>query len=232
MLINVYNQNGEKVGQQELPPKIFEVPLNSDLVHQVVVSQMANQRQGAANVKTRAEVRGGGRKPWRQKGTGRARHGSIRSPLWRHGGVTFGPSKEKVFKKIIPKKMRRKALFMVLTDKVKKGLLLILDKLNIEQPKTKLMKEIVNIQIKNFENQKTETKKDKIKKNKPESILFILPQLDKDIIRASQNILKTGTIEAKNLNVLDILKYKYLIMPQAAIEVIEKTFGAKRNLQI
>lgn len=231
MIINTYNQKGEKVGETKLPAGIFNVKMNSDLVHQVLVSQLARQRQATVQVKDRGEVRGGGRKPWRQKGTGRARHGSIRSPLWRHGGVTFGPIKEKVYKKIIPKKMRRKALFMVLTEKVKKGLLLILDKLNLAEPKTKLMKEIIENQMKNFKIQSKEIKEEKEKKGKkPESVLIILSQKDENIIRASQNLLKTATIQAKDLNVLDILKYKYLIMPQEGIGVIEKTFIFNKNL--
>lgn len=231
MIINTYNQKGEKVGETKLPAEIFNVKMNSDLVHQVLVSQLARQRQATAQVKDRGEVRGGGRKPWRQKGTGRARHGSIRSPLWRHGGVTFGPTKEKVYKKIIPKKMRRKALFMVLTEKVKKGLLLILDKLNLAEPKTKLMKEIIENQMKNFKIQSKEIKEEKEKKRKkPESVLIILSQKDENIIRASQNLPKTATIQAKDLNVLDILKYKYLIMPQEGIGVIEKTFIFNKNL--
>ena len=103
MLVNTYNQKGEKVGQTLLPREIFGVEINPDLVHQVVVSQMANRRKVIAHTKTRGEVRGGGKKPWRQKGTGRARHGSIRSPIWKGGGVVFGPRKEKIFKKEIPK---------------------------------------------------------------------------------------------------------------------------------
>ena len=129
MKVSVYNQEGKEVGKVLLPKEIFEVKVNPDLVHQVVVCQMANRRQPIAHTKDRGEVRGGGRKPWSQKGTGRARHGSIRSPLWIGGGVTFGPRKEKIFKKKIPKKMRRKALFMVLSGKAKENLLLVLDKL-------------------------------------------------------------------------------------------------------
>ena len=139
MLVNTYNKEGKKVGKKRLPKEIFEVPINSDLVHQVVLSQIANRRQKTAKTKDRAEVRGGGRKPWRQKGTGRARAGSIRSPIWRGGGVTFGPTSERVFSKKIPKKMRRKALFMVLSAKAKEKLILVLDDLKSEKPKTKIM---------------------------------------------------------------------------------------------
>src|SRR3989344_5880492 len=115
----LYNQEGKETGQITLSKRIFDVPLNQDMLHQVVVSQMANRRQVLAVTKGRGEVRGGGKKPWAQKGTGRARHGSIRSPLWKGGGVTGGPTKERVFTKAIPKKMRARALFMALSRKLK-----------------------------------------------------------------------------------------------------------------
>lgn len=207
MIVKVLNQKGKEVGEARLPKEIFEVKMNPDLVHQVVLVQMANRRQISAKVKTRAEVRGGGRKPWRQKGTGRARVGSIRSPIWRGGGVTFGPTTEKVFKKKIPKKMRRKALFMVLSAKAKENLLLVLDKLEIEKAKTKAMAEILN---KLF-----------LKKG---SGLVVLLQKDENIIKATRNIPKTATMQAKDLNVLDLLSYKYLVIPREAIKIIKDTF--------
>ncbi len=129
MKVDLYNQKGEVEGSVILPKEIFEVAFNSDLVHQVAVSLMANKRQISAHTKNRAEVQGSGIKPWRQKGTGRARHGSIRSPLWRGGGITFGPRTEKVFEKDIPKKMRRKALFMVLSEKAKNNQIIVLEKI-------------------------------------------------------------------------------------------------------
>jgi len=207
MKVKVYNQKKEEVGEVELLKEIFEIKLNTDLVHQVVLAQTANQRQGSAKVKTRAEARGGGRKPWRQKGTGRARVGSIRSPIWRGGGVTFGPTTEKVFKKRIPKKMRRKALFMVLSAKAKENLLLVLDKLEIGKPKTKVMAEVLN---KLF-----------LKKG---SGLIVLSKMNKSVILSVKNIPKTGTIQAKDLNVLDLLSYKYLVMTKEAIKIIKDTF--------
>ena len=229
MKVKVYNQKKEEIEEIELPKEIFEIKLNTDLVHQVVLVQTANQRQGSAKVKTRAEVRGGGRKPWRQKGTGRARVGSIRSPIWRGGGVTFGPTTEKVFKKRISKKMRRKALFMVLSVKAKENLLLVLDKLDpvrnsenkeeisksnkisngveIKKPKTKAMAEVLN---KLF-----------LKKG---SGLIVLPKMDKNVILSVKNIPKTDTIQAKDLNVLDLLLYKYLVIPKEAIKIIKDTF--------
>lgn len=207
MKITVYNQEGKEIGQTIIPKEIFDIPINSDLVHQVVVSQMAIRRKVIAHTKTRAEVRGGGRKPWRQKGTGRARAGSIRSPIWRGGGVTFGPTTEKVFKKRIPKKMRRKALFMVLSAKAKESLLLVLDNLKIEKPKTKSIAEILN---KLF-----------LKKG---SGLVVLPRMDKNIIKATKNIPRVSTVQAKDLNVLDLLCYKYIMIPKEAIKVIKETF--------
>ena len=126
MLIKTYDQNGKEVGQTRLLSEIFDVKINPNLVYQVVISQMANRRKVLAHTKTRGEVRGGGRKPWPQKHMGRARHGSSRSPLWRKGGIVFGPRREKVFKKRVPKKMRRKALFMVLSAKAKNNLFVLL----------------------------------------------------------------------------------------------------------
>lgn len=207
MNIKIYNQEGKEIGETRLPKEIFEVQMSPDLVHQVVVSQMANRRRKIAKAKDRSEVRGGGKKPWRQKGTGRARHGSIRSPLWKGGGVTFGPRTERVFKKIIPKKMRRKALFMVLSAKAKENLVLVLDELKLEKTKTKLMLEILN---KLF-----------LKKG---SGLVVLDKKDDKIILSARNIPKVGTLQAKDLNVLDLLSYKYVLMPKEAIKVIKETF--------
>jgi len=207
MKVKLYNQKAESTGEIQLPKEIFEVKMNNDLVHQVAVSQTWNRKQKTAHAKDRSEVRGGGRKPWRQKGTGRARVGSIRSPIWRGGGVTFGPRTEKVFKKAIPIKMRRKALLMVLSSKAEDKSLLVLDELKIEKPKTKEMFSILN---KLF-----------LKKG---SGLVVLPEKDDKIIKSINNIEKADTIQAKDLNVLDILNYKYMVMPKASIKVIKDTF--------
>ena len=211
--IPVYNQNREKVEEIELPKEIFGVKMNRDLVHQVVASQIANRRKKIACVKDRSQVRGGGRKPWRQKGTGRARHGSRRSPIWKGGGVTFGPTKERVYKKDIPKKMQRKALMMVLTAKAENNLLLILDKITLKKVKTKLMAEIM--------------KKLLIDKG---SCLIALSRTEKDIIRTVNNLPKIQTIEDRNLNCLDLLSFKYLIILKESIKVIEEVF-IKRKTQ-
>ena len=207
MKVDVYNQNGEKVGTTLLPKDVFGVSENPDLIYQAVLALTANQRKATAKAKDRSEVRGGGRKPWRQKGTGRARHGSRRSPIWKGGGVTFGPVKEKVFKKKINKKMRRKALLMALSSKAKNNLLILLDKIKLEKPKTKEISLIL--------------KKLPCKENKS---LLALPAMDKNIITAARNISKIRAVQARDLNVLDLLSFKYLIMPKEAIGVIKETF--------
>jgi len=207
MKINIYNQEGKEVGNTLLPKEIFDVKINPDLVQQVVVSQMANRRQVSAHAKTRGEVRGGGRKPWRQKGTGRARHGSRRSPIWRGGGITFGPRKDRVFKKKINKKVRRSALLMVLSAKVKNSLMVVLEDLKLESAKTKLMAALI-----------------KKLPCKGQNALLILPKMDKNLIISSKNISSLGTIQAKDLNALDLLSFKYLIMPKEAIKLIKETF--------
>ncbi|OGZ77655.1 MAG: 50S ribosomal protein L4 [Candidatus Staskawiczbacteria bacterium RIFCSPLOWO2_12_FULL_37_15] len=207
MKVDLYNQNGEVSGSTVLPKEIFEVKLNADLVHQIVVSQMANKRQISAHTKNRGEVSGGGKKPWRQKGTGRARHGSIRSPLWRGGGITFGPRKDKVYEREIPKKMRRKALFMVLSQKAKEKNLIVLDKLEMAVPATKEMaKSLSKLPCKS------------------QSLLIALPKYDKNAFLSARNIKKTGIFEARNLNILDLMTYKYLLLPKEAIKVIKETF--------
>lgn len=207
MLVDVYNQEGKKIGQTRLPSEVFNLEFNPDLIHQVVVAQAANRRQPIAHTKTRAEVRGGGRKPWRQKGTGRARHGSIRSPLWIGGGVTFGPRKERNFKQKINKKMRRKALLVVLSAKARDKEIVVLDDLKLEQPKTKLMHEILK-KLPSYNS----------------SSLIVLPEKDENVIRASRNIPRVSTMLAKDLNALDVLKFKYLILSQKAINVIKEVF--------
>lgn len=204
----VYNIQGEKTGTIELSEKIFGLKINNDLVYQAITVQMAGRRTPLAHTKERGEVRGGGRKPWRQKGTGRARHGSIRSPIWRGGGTTFGPRKEKVFAKKMNKKARRKALLMVLSSKIKDKELVILDKLELKEPKTKLMAEIIS----------------KLFKKTPKSILIATPKKDENIIRANRNLPYTKTIAANSLNTIDLLSFKYLFLDKEAIKMIEKTY--------
>jgi len=212
----IYNQKGEKTGTMDLPKSLFDVKVNPDLVYQVAVTQAANRRQGAAHTKDRGEVSGGGKKPWRQKGTGRSRHGSTRSPIWRHGGVAFGPRKDKVYGGKINKKMRRKALAMILSAKAGAGALTLLDRLEISEPKTKRMIEVLGAVRKinpNFEKGK---------------ILIALPGVEKNTILAGRNIPGIETIEAAKLNVLDLLNSKCLLMAVESVEAIEKTAKIKK----
>ncbi len=213
MELKVYNQEGKETGKIKLPEKVFGLPWNPDLVHQVMVSMMANQRKGTAHAKTRAEVRGGGRKPWRQKGTGRARHGSIRSPLWRGGGATFGPTKEKNYFKKINKKMKIKALFVALSRKAKDNEILVIDELKINAPKTKEAASIIKAlsKIEGFE-KITARKKD---------ALFLLPGKNEIIARGFRNLPNAEIIETRNLNLLDVLKHKHLVFTKEAINTFK-----------
>jgi len=210
MKVDLYNQNGETSGSVTLPKEIFEVKFNADLVHQVAISLAANKRQNSAHTKTRGEVRGGGKKPWRQKGTGRARHGSNRSPIWRGGGITFGPRNERVYEKDVPKKMRRKALFMVLSEKARSNQLVILDKIELEKGKTKEMSTILH----------------KLPCSR-QSVLIATSNYNKRIFLAARNIKKILIDEARNLNVLDLLNSKYLLLTKDSIKSIENTFSQK-----
>ena len=214
MEIAVYNQQGKKMEETiKLPKEIFEVPMNADLVHQVLISQTANKRQVSAHTKTRGEVRGGGRKPWRQKGTGRARHGSTRSPIWKGGGVSGGPRNDKNYAKDIPVKMRRKALLMVLSEKAKNNLVLVLDNMEMDKPKTKVMSDLM--------------KKLPIN-NKSRLIAYSDPSISSEqvnsVFLSARNIARTGVTESRNINIVDLLNYKYLLVSKDGIEEIEKTF--------
>jgi len=217
MQVKLYNQNAEVIGEAELPDGIFGVKMNPDLVHQAIVAQMANSRQVIAHTKGRGEVRGGGKKPWRQKGTGRARHASIRSPIWKGGGVAFGPTKERNFEKKINKKTKRKALFMALSSKVTDKELMLLDSLKLNAPKTKEALSVIN----GLSGKMTGYKN---MKKKRDSILFVMPEKDKMILQAVNNLPFIETTDAKSLNVRDLLEKKYLILLKDAVPVIEKTY--------
>ncbi|MEA3452886.1 MAG: 50S ribosomal protein L4 [Patescibacteria group bacterium] len=212
MNVNTYNQKGEKIGQVKLPKEIFEKDFNPDLIHQVVVSMQSNKRQVTAHTKNKGEVRGGGRKPWRQKGTGRARHGSSRSPIWKGGGITFGPRNDRNYKKVIPKNMRRAALFSALSAKANDNEILVIDKISIEEPKTKILYNLLNNLLK------------KMKKEALKSSLIVVPKKDDVLLKAIKNIPGVELIEARNLNILDILSFKYLILSEESIKTIKDTF--------
>ena len=201
------DQEGKEKGNIILPKDIFEVETNPAFLHQVIVSLASNRRRVIAHAKGRSEVRGGGRKPWRQKGTGRARHGSIRSPIWKGGGVTFGPTKERVFKKKINKKARRKALFMVLSVKAKEKSMVILDNLKLEKPKTKEISGIMR----------------KILPGKISAIL-LLPKREEKTLKAGRNIEGLNILEARNINAFDLLSSKYLILTKEAVGEIKNIF--------
>lgn len=204
--LKVKDQTGKTVGEEILNKKIFEVPVKPDLIHQVVAAQAANIRPVIAHTKDRSEVSGGGRKPWRQKGTGRARHGSIRSPIWKGGGVTFGPRSDRNFTQKINKKMRRKALFMVLSDRAKNKKIIILDKLELPQSKTKILSQIfTKLGIKN-------------------NTLLVLPEKNDLIQRTIHNLTQAQFLPANSLNVLSVIRNQYIVITQAALQRIYKIF--------
>jgi len=212
MKIPVYNLKGEKIEEIDLPEEKFSLPFNHALVHQVMRWQMMNSYFPYAHTKTRGEVSGGGRKPWPQKGTGRARHGSIRSPIWRGGGVTFGPRKEKKRELKINKKMRRKAIFIVLSEKIRRNLLKVFEKFDFAK-KTKKAEEF----LKNFlEERKT--------KKKRETVLLVTENDSKEINYAVRNLPYANTISARNLNILSLLNHKYIFLEKGAIQKIQETF--------
>lgn len=211
----VFDQNGQTASNINLPLEIFGLKVNSDLVAQAVRAQLANSRDSIAHSKDRSEVRGGGKKPWKQKGTGRARHASIRSPLWPGGGVTFGPRKERNFSLNINKKMKRQALLMVLSGKAQDGEIVILEDLKLTQPKTKEMA----IMLKQVAAG--------AKKELNRGALIVLPEKDEAVFRATRNLSKVSTIGINSLNVVDLLSIKYLLMPKAAVEKIESIYQKK-----
>lgn len=219
MNINVYNQSGEKVRSIRLSSEVFGIKSKSELIHQVVVAMRANQRQPWAHVKTRAEVRGGGRKPWRQKGTGRARHGSIRSPLWRGGGVTFGPGKERTYQQKINKKVKRKALLMCLSDKMDNQKLIVLDKLEVPEIKTKKLVEILDKLP--FRQRRTIAGRNKI--------LLAIEKKDQNILKSAANIPYLKLINPKSLNILDLLKYDYFLTTVPVIKIIERIYSVSKT---
>ena len=211
MEVKVYNQEGKELSEIALNEAIFGLPWNADLVHQAVRVAFANQRPVLASTKDRSEVRGGGRKPWRQKGTGRARHGSTRSPIWRHGGVTFGPTSERNFKLKINKKMAQKAFLTALSAKAKDNEILILDDLKLPAPKTKEMAKI----MKSF--------------TKIKNALLVLNDNNENAKRAGNNLPNLEIININNLNILDILKYQYVILTKDGVEYLNKKYSKKLN---
>ena len=200
------NQLGEEVGNIDLKDEIFNIEVNEHAVYEVVKNQLANKRQGTQSAKTRSEVRGGGRKPWRQKGTGRARHGSNRSPIWTGGGVTFAP-KPRDYSYSVPKKVKRLALKSVLTSKVQDEEIIVLDKLEMDGFSTKAAQEVVN----------------SIKIGK--TALVVLAEKNEQVYRSFRNIPNVETVVADKINVYDILKYNSFVVTEDAVKKIEEVFA-------
>lgn len=212
METKIYNQKGVEAGKIELPAKVFGAKWRADLVHQVVEGMRSNKRAGTADTKGRGEVRGGGRKPWKQKGTGRARHGSSRSPIWVGGGVTHGPLAEKNYKRTITKSMRAQALFSVLSKKFKDKEILFVDSLGLSDIKTKNAKEVMKSLAK--------TSKWKIIENaKKPKILVALSGRNEKIEKSFRNLPQLEIVFLKNLNPLDVLNYRYLLIENPADSV-------------
>ncbi len=222
---NIYNQKGDTVGEIELSSKIFGVKVSKELVHQAVTAQMANERQVLAHTKDRNEVRGGGKKPWRQKGTGRARAGSSRSPIWRGGGVTFGPTKDRNFSQKINKKMKVKAILMALSDKVLDGNLTVLDKLDMPEFKTKIFNEILsNLESGREKRESSKERKRENRRTRKQSVLVVNDVKDKKVKYSARNLGGVKLINLENINIIDLLKYKNLILTVGAVKKLEERY--------
>ena len=204
--VDLYDIKGKKVSDIELADSVFGIEPNENIVHAVLVNYLANQRQGTQSTKTRAEVRGGGRKPWRQKGTGRARQGSIRAPQWVKGGIALGP-KPRSYKYSVNKKERRLAIKSILSSKVAEKELTVVDKLELKEIKTKSM-------VKALADLKVEGK-----------TLIILPENNQNVFMSARNIEGVKTIVANNINVFDLLKYTNLILPVDTVKKLEEVYA-------
>lgn len=202
-----YNQAGERTKESVLPKELFGQEAKPELIHQVVVAQQANRRRLIASTKDRAEVSGGGRKPWRQKGTGRARHGSIRSPLWVGGGVTFGPNNQRNYKQKINRAMARKALLGVLNAKAQDSQVILIDDLKIEQPKTKLVAATVGqLPLKG-------------------RALMVVGSGEKDVRKAGRNLAGLSIITADQLTALQAISYRFLVLSQSGLAELKTKFS-------
>lgn len=204
--IDVYDITGKKVSEVELKEEIFGIKPNEDLVHAAVVNYLANQRQGTQSTKTRAEVRGGGRKPWRQKGTGRARQGSIRAPQWIKGGIALGP-KPRSYYYTVNKKEKRLAIKSMLSSKVLENELVVVDKLDMKEIKTKEMVKVLN-------NLKVEGK-----------TLMLLPEKNENVQKSARNIEGVKTTLVNTINVYDLLKYKNLVITLDTVKKLEEVYA-------
>lgn len=205
--VAVFNMAGAQVGEMELSDNVFGIEPNEAVVHQVVKAQLANRRQGTAATKTRGQVRGGGRKPWRQKGTGRARAGTRRSPLWKGGGVVFGPHPRDCSVRL-PRKVRRLALKSVLSDKVINCEMVVIDDLHFEEPKTRQMAEVLDA-LKVFE-----------------KALVVTADGNSNIVKSARNIPGVKPVRADFINVYDLLAYDKLVITKDAVAMVEEVYGS------
>lgn len=203
--VGLFNQEGKQVGDIQLNNNVFGVEVNTDAIHQVVVALLANKRQGTQSAKTRAEVRGGGIKPWRQKGTGRARQGSIRSPQWIKGGIVFAP-KPRDYRVSVPKSMKRVAMKSALSSKVQENQMVVLETLSFEAPKTKNMVEV----LKAFDAKKT---------------LIVTGESNEVLYKSARNIADVQIMPVNNINVYDLLKFEKLIITKDAVSKIEEVYA-------
>jgi len=222
----IYNQKGKESGTIDLPSSVFAVKWNADLVHQVVTSMLSSERTPVAHTKNRGEVSGGGKKPWQQKGTGRARHGSIRSPLWVGGGVTHGPRNDKSYDRKVNKKMKAKALYTILSAKLKRGQIIFVDDLSFRLPKTKDAVETLTSlsKISGFGDLMTK------KKN---SAYLALSKKDATTGKSFQNINTVKADEIRNVSPVDLMKYKYLVIenPEKGLpQISEKLKPSQKRL--
>jgi len=208
MKITIYNQKGEVVTEREVPKEIFGLALNKDLIYQVYTSFLSNQRRPLAFTKDRSEVRGGGKKPWAQKGTGRARHGSIRSPLWKGGGTTFGPrQKEENFTRKINKKMKQASVKMALSQKLKDQEIKVIDRFDLKEMKTKEMSSI----LKNI-----------FQKDSQKKILVLLNPQEQILRRTLRNLPKVEIANVSDVNILNLLNNKFVFFSQETLNNLEK----------
>lgn len=218
----VYNQEGVRSGTLVLPANVFDAKWNADMVHQVVVSMRSNARSGTADSKGRSEVRGGGKKPWQQKGTGRARHGSRRSPIWRGGGVTHGPLAERNYDKKINKKTSAKAFAALMSEKFRNGKIIFVDAIVLKANKTKEASVVLDAlsKVKGFEN---------LTHKKERNVYLALPKREIKLEKSFRNILQMEIGEVKNLSALDLATHRYIVMvgPKESISLIEKRLGKK-----
>ncbi len=215
MEMKMYGHDGSAKGSFKLPEAVFGVAWNPDLVHEVVVSMNANARKSTANVKDRSEVRGGGKKPWKQKGTGRARHGSRRSPIWTGGGITHGPTTDKDYSKKINKKVRAKALATVLSKKVEDGEVILMEALSWKGPKTADAVKMLGAISKGATSKNFLTKK----KN---AALIVLPKRDEAAEKSFRNLANVSVVQAKDVNPVDLLTMKYVVVadPETSVATL------------